>query len=93
MNDRIIKLLEVIRIRTTGFNDLSALTGLIDGIDKPNGLIDIKLYVHASTPGDFSINLNWLINHDHVERSELGINLSNRLREFGMVDHAVWIEK
>ena len=93
MNDHIIKFLEVIRVRTTGFYESTVLSELLDGLEKPRGLIDIKLYVHASRPGDFSINLDWRNDHDQTERSELGINLSNRLKEFGMVDHAVWIEK
>ena len=93
MNVPKIKLLEVIRIRSTSLNNDSAIKELIDGIDKQAGLIDIKLYIHTSTPGDFSINLNWQTDNHRIEKSELGINLSSRLKEFGMIDHAVWIEK
>jgi len=93
MNDRIIKLLEVIKVRTTGFHKSAVLSELLDGLEKPQDLIDIKFYVHASRPGDFSINLNWHNDHDLTERSELGISLANRSKQFGIIDHAVWVEK
>jgi len=57
------------------------------------GLAGIKVYHHAALENDFSLHLYW--EGEQLERngSALGIRLAQALKEFGLVDHSVWIEE
>jgi hypothetical protein len=48
---------------------------------------------HASVPGFFAVALRWDTESPHREGSVLGQSLTQAFREFGMVDHVVWIEE
>ena len=55
------------------------------------GLVDVMLCSHASVPGLFAVALLWETESPPREGSVLGQSLAQALREFGMVDHVVWI--
>ena len=58
-----------------------------------NGLIDIKTYRHAVLETDFSVPLDWDSERPEQNGSSLGLRLAHALKEFGLVDHSILIEK
>lgn len=47
---------------------------------------------HASVPGHLAIRLYWDTECPQIQGSLLGLSLAQSLRDFGLVDHSVWIE-
>ena len=87
--------LEIIEIRAMGSNReilKSQLQDLIDDMNKEADLRAVKIYRHAILETDFSIHLF----HDS-EKPETGCSticsrLVSSLKDFGFVNHTVWIE-
>ena len=90
-----MKWLEIIEFRSVGSNrELleSHLQELIQQVDKETHTQAIKAYNRVMIETDVSIHLF----HDskNVERngSPLGLRLVSSLKEFGLVNHSIWIE-
>ncbi|MCD4675110.1 MAG: hypothetical protein K8S18_03830 [Desulfobacula sp.] len=72
------------------------LTELIsDFLNNSNSidLIEAGLYTHASVSGCFSVYLTWDTKRPIILGSPLGVQLTQALKSFGLVDHSVWICK
>lgn len=86
--------LEVIEIRSVGINRTlleSQLQKLIEQVDRETEKKAIKAYSRVIIDTDFSIHLY----HDSkIENSgsALGLQIASALKEFGWVNHSVWIE-
>ena len=90
-----MKWLEIIELRTSDSNRellKSQLQKLIEEVNAETKKQTIKSYCRTMVDTDFSIHLF----HDSkaVEEcgSRLGLRLASALREFGLVNHSVWIE-
>lgn len=61
-------------------------------VDQEKGLKEIKIYRHATVDSDLSIHLYW--ESDEVEKhgSTLGLHLVSSLKEFGRINHSIWIK-
>jgi len=59
---------------------------------KPDPLF-IKIYRHAFLDTDLSVHLFWTSDRPEQNGSALGIRLAQALKDFGLVDHSVWIGK
>lgn len=57
------------------------------------GLQEAIVSCHASLPGHLAIRLYWDTECPQIQGSLLGLSLAQSLRDFGLVDHSVWIEK
>ena len=80
-----MKWLEVIKLQAT--TDCSTLlTAVIQ-----SGLTNIKAYRHAVLKDDFCVILCW--DSEQVEKngSIHGLRLVQALREYGLIDHSIWI--
>jgi len=55
--------------------------------------VDLKVYMHGFVAGEFSIHLLQEIRKKSVLKSAIGEQLAAALREFGMVNHSVWIQR
>jgi hypothetical protein len=53
---------------------------------------EIKSYRMKNVESDLSFHLVWTSIEPKWEKSDLGISLSNYLKEFGLVSHSVWQE-
>ncbi len=90
-----MKCLEIIELRTAESNrkllDIQ-MQKLIDDVAKETGAESIKAYFRVMLATDFSIHLF----HDALEGdqngSKLGLHLAATLKEFGLVNHSLWIE-
>ncbi len=88
-----MKQVEIISIRTSIRYEeqarlyLKELYQNIQGSSK----VDIQFYVNADIPGDLAVILCWPSNSCRNEKSDLGLTLSDALRNFGLVDHTCWL--
>jgi hypothetical protein len=58
-----------------------------------SGLTEIIIYKHASVSGYFAICLVWETEHAQAIGSVTGLNVSQTLKNLGLVDHSVWIQR
>jgi hypothetical protein len=93
-----MKWLEVIELRAVGSNrELleSHLQKLMHHMDEEAGTQAINMYRRVMIDSDVSIHL--VYDSDDVKKSggplsSLGLQLASGLKEFGLVNHSVWIE-
>lgn len=90
-----MKWLEIIELRSVGTKRIfleAQLQKLIDDVEKEANKQIIKVYNHVTIDVDFSIHLLHDSANVEQEGSPLGLQLAFALKEFGMVNHSVWIE-
>lgn len=88
--------LEIIELRSVGTNRTEMelqLNSLIDDVNQKMRQQKIKVYSHIAVETDFSIHLHNDSNNTDIGGSSLGQRLANVLKEFGLVNHSVWVEK
>lgn len=87
-----VKWIELIRLLTAQ-KDVQALQDAIqtqlDTLRNMSGLERTLAMVHAAYGTDFAVVLVWHNQREPVKTRE-GLLLADCLRQFGMVDHAVW---
>jgi len=88
-----IKIQAAIGKQGTVSKELKAVNQNALGNPDASGLIKVVICAHASIPGSFVIFLVWETEHPQIAGSLTGLNLSQSLRTFGLVDHSVWFEK
>ncbi len=90
-----LKILERIDFRSNSGNRellLEELDNLAIRMSEKNETDYIKIYMHHNIGTDFSIHLHRNIIGDEKFESELGVRLASSLKEYGFVNHTVWIE-
>ena len=90
-----MKWLEIIELRSTTSNRLlleSQLHGIVNNLDKETQKHKITAYSHVMIDNDFSIHLTHDSKNIEKNGSSLGLHLASLLKEYGMVNHSVWIE-
>jgi hypothetical protein len=90
-----MKWLEVIELRTVNSNrELleSHLLTLFDAIEKATQQQAIKSYRRVMIDNDFSIHLFHESTKVENKGSLLGMRLASALKEFGLVNHSIWLE-
>lgn len=89
-----MKWLEVIKLRSAGQGS-GLLEELLRSIDRfgQDGLIEMKTYHHASLETDLSVHLHWESGGPELNGTALGLRLAQALKDFGLIDHSVWIER
>ena len=90
-----MKWIEIIELQSVDCNrELleSQLQQLINEVEKETNKQTITAYNRVLIDNDFSIHL--IHNSKKAERtgSQLGLRLSLALKEFGLVNHSVWVE-
>ncbi len=86
--------LEFIRLRSTeeSFGPVKELLRSISQLKQP-GLAEVKIYRHTSLETDLSIHLQWHSERPERDGSAPGLHLAHALKEFGLVDHSLWMEE
>jgi hypothetical protein len=88
--------LEIIELRSIGSNRKlfeSQLETLINEVHTETKNQAFKFYSHAVLDTDFCIHLCHDSRKVENSGSRLGLRLVTALREFGLVNHSIWIEK
>lgn len=91
-----MKWLEIIEIRSVGNKRAvmeSQLQSLINEVKQETRQPAVKVYSHITVETDFSIYLYNDSKRTDVSGSPLGQRLASALKEFGLVNHSVWVEK
>lgn len=89
-----MKWLEVIKLRSVG-RDSGLLEELLLSIDRSrqDERVEMKTYRLAALETDLSVHLHWESGWPEKNGSALGLRVAQALKEFGLVDHSVWIER
>jgi hypothetical protein len=89
-----MKWLEVIKLRSAG-KDSGSLNELLLSMHKfsQRGLVEIKIFRHAVLESDLSVHLRWESEGPERNGSSLALLLVQAFREFGLIDHSMWIEE
>lgn len=87
-----MKWMEFIKVQTTKSILVTKLLSLIEGCSQCRGLLEAKAFQHASVD-DCSLCLRWDTDKPELEGSSIGVYLSNSLKQYGLVDHSVWVEQ
>jgi len=58
-----------------------------------NGLKVVKVYSRTDLPADFCIHLEWQVERLPSNGSAMGVRLAHALRDFGLINHTVWMEE
>lgn len=83
--------MEFIKVQTAKANVIEIVLDFVSECKNCDGLLDAKVFKHSSVD-DCSICLCW--NTDAVLHtgSTIGVQMSNTLKKFGLVDQSVWLE-
>ncbi len=91
-----MKWLEIIELRSADGNGEKLepmLNNLINDLDKETKKQGIIAYSRVMIDNNFSIHLT----HDTIKvdssGSQLGLCIASSLKEFGLVNHSVWVER
>jgi hypothetical protein len=89
-----MKWLEIIKLRSVK-RDSELLKEFLLPIDKfsQSGLVEMKTYYHAVLETDLSVHLHWESERPEQNGSPLGLRIAQALKEFGLIDRSIWIEK
>ncbi|MEE4359841.1 MAG: hypothetical protein V2I97_25445 [Desulfococcaceae bacterium] len=88
--------LETIKVRGGASGYQGADTELLKQLDagmKIPGLIKVSIYANVSLPNDLMITLVWSKETPQARGSDIAHSLERELKQYGLVDHSVWIEK
>lgn len=89
-----MKWLEIIKLRTPGQSFENVVDQFIAPLTKnviEPGLLMIHVYCHATLNTDISIHIHWDTQQASQQKTLLGSCLINRLEDFGMINHTIWI--
>lgn len=73
-------------------NELLELSREIQENPERQGLLKVIVSSHAWVPGLFAMRLFWDTDDPRPEGSLVGMNLSQGLKAYGIVDHSIWVE-
>ncbi len=88
--------LEIIKVRAAGTREQGIdpkILELVDEVMKAPGLVEAKVYNHASVPSDLVITLVWNTDDPQTWGSDMAHSLSQEFKRSGLVDHSVWIRR
>jgi len=94
-----MKLIEIITLRCPSKINGQFIDELLKGIDesdaaadRPQHLVEIKIYHHLVVETDLSIHIHWESEKESQDKSPLGLRFSSALKPLGLLNHSVWVE-
>ncbi len=94
-----MKSIEIITLRSPLKIDEQFINELLKGVneidamaDRPQHLVEIKIYHHSVVETDLSIHIYWKSEPGSRNKSLLGLKFSSALKPLGLLNHSVWIE-
>lgn len=85
--------LETIHIRHGGTAPAELMEEVRRTAKRVAHLAEVRLYRHAIWSTDHCVHLHVNTNTNDPQCSEFGLRLAEALREYGMVEHTVWLEE
>ena len=90
-----MKWIEVISLRSASHNSEEICKEVLASIKeckRDQRLKEMKLYRHGTIEIDISVQLAWESGNVNLMGSEAAQHLIHLLKEYGLVNHSVWIE-
>lgn len=88
-----MKRLEIIHLRSAGQRSEALIQEIRDSVIRHDPDMVIRIYQHAAVETDLAIHIRMAEPSANQVDAELGARLSTALREYGMVDYTVWLER
>ena len=91
-----MKCVEVITLRSLARVNIESMDELLRQVFKAklSGFTpEIRVYRHSTVETDFSIHIYWETKEQHPKETPLGHQLTDGLKELGLLTHSVWVEK
>jgi DNA-binding FadR family transcriptional regulator len=88
-----LKRLEVIHLRLAGQDPEALIQEIRDCVIRRDPKMIIRTYQHAAVETDIAIHIQMAEPSANPVDAELGVRLSTALREYGMVEHTLWMEQ
>lgn len=88
-----MKTLETIRLRLAGDTPETLADDVRRVVGSAPGPMEVRVYRHARIETDLVVHLHRENASGCDRASELGIRLASLLREYGMVDHTIWVDE
>ena len=88
--------MEMIQLRTTQEHLKSAADVLLDAakhVTGEDGLVRVHTYGSASFKTDLALSLTWDTTSPEHRGSRVALSISDALKNFGLVEHSIWLEK
>ena len=85
---------EIIRIQTAGGQAEEGCRNYLNALkqeSRQNPGNEMIVYTHAVVSRQHMIRLNWRTSHPQTPASGLSEELIYELKQFGLVDHSIWI--
>ncbi len=90
-----MKWLEIIHLRSNGDKSLESINDLVKqnlAIDQNSNSQQMGVYRHQFVDGDLCLVLQFESEEEITPPADLSLRLTASLREFGRVNHSVWIK-
>ncbi len=91
---------EIITLRSPTNISTQFVDELLKGVSEPNlpdgtskNPVEIRIYHHSVVETDLSIHIYWKSEPGSQNKSPLGLRFSSALRDMGLVNHSVWVER
>ena len=68
------------------------LLDVVKEIASEQGLVRVNLYQGAGLRTDLAMSLVWSMDPPSSKGTRTGLNISELLKAFGLVEHSVWLE-
>lgn len=87
-----MKWMEFIKVQTARANVADKLLNFINECNHCHGLLEAKVFKHAALD-DCSLCLLWDTDRPGPLGSNVGLQMTNIMKKYGLVDHSVWYEE
>ena len=88
----VLKTLEIIHLRLAGDSPETLVDMIRKAIRSAPGSMKVRIYRHRELETDLVVHLHREVNGLGYHASNPGLHLASVLREYGMVEHSVWVE-
>lgn len=88
--------IEIIRLRMHQDKDRQVkifLKAVFAELLEVPGLEKVDFYRNGSVPTDMGLHLSWRGPSAETHGSQLGVNISENLKDFGLLDHSIWVKE
>ena len=89
---QLMRWMEFIKVQTAKSNVREILLNFVTECKECQELVEAKVFNHT-TVNDCSLCLIWDTDSPKAQGSIVGLTLSGALKQFGLVDHSVWVEE
>ncbi len=86
--------IEIIELRSLSLKPekLKEFKQTVTEKEQKGGIKGLEIYHSVSVATDTSIHIHWITRDDLIGKSTLGLRLASEMKQFGRVNHTIWIK-